>query len=160
MSILSVLVGVGMTPSLPKLVQVGPPEVLSVLLDGHVVGFIPSDLVEKAVSHLRRLKLSATSGVCFSDCFCLYSISLPGLKSQCLLQIPEDLEVGYVPLSLGGAYPGLYLFTSPSRFVQPVQNISVASEENSDIELIGPLEQVLTRCHIVTYMFIHIICFF
>ncbi|XP_052192678.1 DNA-directed RNA polymerase I subunit 2-like [Diospyros lotus] len=118
MSILSVLVGVGMTPSLPKLVQAGPPEVLSVLLDGHVVGFIPSDLVEKAVSHLRRLKLSATSG------------------------IPEDLEVGYVPLSLGGAYPGLYLFTSPSRFVRPVRNISVASEENSDIELIGPLEQV------------------
>ncbi|GFZ02443.1 nuclear RNA polymerase A2 [Actinidia rufa] len=96
MSVLSVLVGVGMTPSLPKLVPAGPPEVLSVVLDGRVVGSIPSDIVEKAVSHLRRLKLSATSVV------------------------PDDLEVGYVPLSMGGAYPGLYLFTSPSRFVRPV----------------------------------------
>uniref|UniRef100_A0A0E0EZF7 DNA-directed RNA polymerase subunit beta n=1 Tax=Oryza meridionalis TaxID=40149 RepID=A0A0E0EZF7_9ORYZ len=33
--------------------------------------------------------------------------------------IPEDLEVGYVPLSHGGAYPGLYLFTNPARFLRP-----------------------------------------
>lgn len=118
MSILSILVGVGMAPSLPKLVQAGPPEVLSVLLDGRVVGFIPSDIVEKAVNHLRRLKLSETAG------------------------IPADLEVGYVPLSMGGTYPGLYLFTSPSRFVRPVRNISVPPEKNNDIELIGPFEQV------------------
>ncbi|XP_057512006.1 DNA-directed RNA polymerase I subunit 2 isoform X1 [Actinidia eriantha] len=118
MSVLSVLVGVGMTPSLPKLVPAGPPEVLSVVLDGRVVGSIPSDIVEKAVSHLRRLKLSATSVV------------------------PDDLEVGYVPLSMGGAYPGLYLFTSPSRFVRPVRNISVPAGGNNDIELIGPFEQV------------------
>lgn len=118
MSILSILVGVGMAPSLPKLVQAGPPEVLSVLLDGCVVGFIPSDIVEKAVNHLRRLKLSETAG------------------------IPADLEVGYVPLSMGGTYPGLYLFTSPSRFVRPVRNISVPPEKNNDIELIGPFEQV------------------
>lgn len=66
MSVLSVLVGVGMTPSLPKLMQAGPPEVLSVVLDGRVVGSIPSDIADKAVSHFRRLKLSATSGVCFA----------------------------------------------------------------------------------------------
>ncbi|KAF7139126.1 hypothetical protein RHSIM_Rhsim07G0068800 [Rhododendron simsii] len=118
MSVLSVLVGVGMTPSLPKLMQAGPPEVLSVVLDGRVVGSIPSDIADKAVSHLRRLKLSATSG------------------------IPVDLEVGYVPLSMGGAYPGLFIFTSPSRFIRPVRNISVPAEETNDIELIGPFEQV------------------
>lgn len=56
--------------------------------------------------------------------------------------IPDDLEVGYIPLSMGGAYPGLYLFTSPSRFVRPVRNISIPSEEGHDIELIGPFEQV------------------
>lgn len=117
MSILSVLVGVGMTPSLPKLVQAGPPKVLSVLLDGRVVGSIPSDLVEKAVTHMRRLKLSSS-------------------------QIPEDLEVGYVPLSMCGAYPGLFLFTSPSRFVRPVRNISIPPEEDNKVELIGPFEQV------------------
>ncbi|XP_019055826.1 PREDICTED: DNA-directed RNA polymerase I subunit 2 [Nelumbo nucifera] len=118
MSILSVLIGVGMMPSLPKLVRAGPPEVLSVLLDGRVVGSISSTEVENAVAHLRRLKLSACSG------------------------IPNDLEVGYVPLTMGGAYPGLYLFTSPSRFARPVRNISVSSEEGQDIELIGPFEQV------------------
>lgn len=118
MSILSVLIGIGMTPALPKLVQAGPPEVLSVILDGRVVGSIPSSEVETAVNHLRRLKVSAIS------------------------VIPDDLEVGYIPLSMGGAYPGLYLFTSPSRFVRPVRNISIPSEEGHDIELIGPFEQV------------------
>lgn len=58
------------------------------------------------------------------------------------MQIPEDLEVGYVPLSLGGAYPGLYLFTSAARFVRPVRNISLPPEETQNIELIGPFEQV------------------
>lgn len=59
-------------------------------------------------------------------------------------QIPDDLEVGYVPLSMGGAYPGLYLFTSPSRFVRPVKNISIPAVEGQNIELIGPFEQVST----------------
>lgn len=54
-----------MTSSLPKLVKAGPPEVLHVLLEGRVVGAIPTDIVEKAVSHLRKLKLSRTSAVCF-----------------------------------------------------------------------------------------------
>ncbi|KAG8391300.1 hypothetical protein BUALT_Bualt01G0173600 [Buddleja alternifolia] len=117
-SILKVLVGIGMTPSLPKLVQAGPPEVLPVLLDGRVVGSIPSNIVEKAVSHLRRLKVSAISA------------------------IPEDLEVGYIPLSMGGAYPGLYMFTSASRFVRPVRNITLPAEESNNIEFIGPFEQV------------------
>ncbi|KAI3709939.1 hypothetical protein L2E82_39709 [Cichorium intybus] len=116
-SILSVLVGAGMTPAIPKLVKAGPPEVLHVLLEGRVVGSIPTDRVEKAVNHLRKLKLSTTSA------------------------IPEDLEVGYVPISMGGAFPGLYLFTSPSRFVRPVKQ-KFSSEENNNIELIGPFEQV------------------
>ncbi|KAJ9565718.1 hypothetical protein OSB04_001684 [Centaurea solstitialis] len=79
-SILSVLIGAGLIPSLPKLVQAGPPEVLHVLLDGRVVGAMPTDRMEKAVSHLRKLKLSATSA------------------------IPEDLEVGYVPISFGDCF--------------------------------------------------------
>ncbi|XP_049368745.1 DNA-directed RNA polymerase I subunit 2 [Solanum verrucosum] len=118
MSILNVLIAIGMTPPSPKLVQAGPPELLSVLLDGRIAGYIPSDLIEKAITHLRRLKLSSTSS------------------------IPVDLEVGYIPLSMNGAYPGLYLFTSPSRFVRPVRNISAPAEEGNDLELVGPFEQV------------------
>jgi hypothetical protein len=50
--------------------------------------------------------------------------------------------VGYVPLSLGGAYPGLYLFTSPARFVRPVKNLDSLPDGEPSIELIGPFEQV------------------
>jgi DNA-directed RNA polymerase I subunit RPA2 len=55
------------------------------------------------------------------------------------------MEVGYVPLSIGGAYPGLYISTYPSRFIRPVRNISIPCEESQDIELIGPFEQVSTE---------------
>ncbi|CAN1306662.1 DNA-directed RNA polymerase I subunit 2 [Linum perenne] len=123
-SILGVLTGLGMASSLPRISRVSPPQALSVLLDGRVVGSINSSNVEQVVSSLRRLKVSATS------------------------MIPDDLEVGYVPISLGGAYPGLYLFTSPSRFIRPVRNLSIPPEDGRDIELIGPFEQVFMeiRC--------------
>ncbi|CAJ1978018.1 unnamed protein product [Sphenostylis stenocarpa] len=115
---------VGMTPSLPKIFLPGPPEALTVLLDGCVVGCIASSEVEKVVAHIRELKVSSAA------------------------VIPGDMEVGYVPLSMGGAYPGLYLFTSPSRFVRPVKNISIPSNGSENIELIGPFEQVFMeiRC--------------
>ncbi|KAL2898225.1 DNA-directed RNA polymerase I subunit 2 [Bienertia sinuspersici] len=85
LSIIDVLVEMGMKPSFPSLVQSGPPKVLSVLLDGRIIGTLPSGQVEEVVEHLRRLKLSAAT------------------------VIPSDLEVGYVPLSFGGAFPGLYI---------------------------------------------------
>ncbi|XP_076896667.1 DNA-directed RNA polymerase I subunit 2-like, partial [Bidens hawaiensis] len=114
-SIVSVLIAAGMTPS--PFLKAGPPEFLHVLLDGRVTGVIPTDRIEKTVSHLRRLKLSAAS------------------------MIPEDLEVGYVPISMGGAFPGLFLFTNPARFIRPVRQKFSSSEENNNIELIGPFEQ-------------------
>ncbi|KAJ8491401.1 hypothetical protein OPV22_013122 [Ensete ventricosum] len=124
MSILSVLVGIGMTPLLPKLERAGPPEVLHVLLDGCVVGSISSVKIEEAVAHIRSLKLSGICG------------------------IPEDLEVGYVPLSFGGAYPGLYMFTNSSRFIRPVRNLIQVTNGSNNIELIGPFEQAFMeiRC--------------
>lgn len=63
-SILRVLTTIGMIPSAPKLVKGGPPEELSVLLDGRIVGSMRSDKIEEAVTYLRRLKVSAIS-VCF-----------------------------------------------------------------------------------------------
>ncbi|RLN39277.1 hypothetical protein C2845_PM01G38370 [Panicum miliaceum] len=80
--------------------------------------------IEETVNFLRNLKLLAHSG------------------------IPEDLEVGYVPLSLGGAYPGLYLFTNPARFVRPVKNLFSVPGGKQSIELIGPFEQAFMeiRC--------------
>lgn len=133
-----------MTQSLPKLVLPGPPQVLTVLLDGCIVGCIPSSQVEKVVAHIREFKVSFTEEVCFclifSASFIMY-YSL-GIDLKIVMQIPDDLEVGYVPLSMGGAYPGIYLFTSPSRFVRPVRNLSIPSDGGENIELIGPFEQV------------------
>lgn len=63
MSITKALIGVGMTPSLPRLERAGPPEVLFVLLDGCIIGSIVSNKIEKAVAHIRLLKLAAISGV-------------------------------------------------------------------------------------------------
>ncbi|KAI0513808.1 hypothetical protein KFK09_009838 [Dendrobium nobile] len=117
MSILAVLIALGMTPLQPRLEHTGPPEVLHVLLDGCVVGFVASAKVEKAVMHLRSLKVASSSG------------------------IPDDLEVGFVPSSEGGAYPGLYLATSPSRLIRPVRNISCTPDRKANIEFIGPFEQ-------------------
>lgn len=68
-SILKILVEVGMMPSLPKLVRAGPPEVLTVFLDGCIVGSIPSSQVEKVVAHLRGLKVSSAAVVWFSSHF-------------------------------------------------------------------------------------------
>jgi DNA-directed RNA polymerase I subunit RPA2 len=64
-SILNILIETGMTQSLPKIFLPGPPEVLTVLLDGCIVGFIPSTEVEKVVAHLRELKVSSAAVVCY-----------------------------------------------------------------------------------------------
>lgn len=55
--------------------------------------------------------------------------------------IPASLEVAHIPFSDGGAYPGLFLFTSASRFMRPVRQISHASLSDGTVELIGTLEQ-------------------
>ncbi|KAH9310677.1 hypothetical protein KI387_025712, partial [Taxus chinensis] len=116
-SITNVLIDFGMIPVLPRLECGGPPEVLSVLLDGRVIGYLTSLKIEAAVQHLRSSKLSKESGV------------------------PEDLEVGYVPCTYAGAYPGLYLFTTSARFIRPVKNLQTTNKDHPDIELIGPFEQ-------------------
>lgn len=55
------------------------------------------------------------------------------------VQIPPDLEVGFVPFSPLGTFPGLYLFSVSARMVRPVQQLF---GEAPSIELIGPFEQV------------------
>lgn len=64
LAIVNVLISIGMTSSIPRLVQSGPPEVLSVLLDGRVIGSIATKQVENAVNHLRALKMSSYPLVC------------------------------------------------------------------------------------------------
>jgi DNA-directed RNA polymerase I subunit RPA2 len=51
--------------------------------------------------------------------------------------IPLDLEIGYVPVSNGGQYPGLYLFSTQARMKRPVKHIATGKED-----WVGPFEQV------------------
>ncbi|KAL8495937.1 hypothetical protein ACS0TY_019888 [Phlomoides rotata] len=109
-SVLKVLVSIGMTPSLPKLLLAGPPEVLPVLLDGRVVGSIASEIIEKAVCHLRRFKVSAAS------------------------VIPEDLEV-YMEISCpdGGrkeVFPATHEEIHPTGILSVVGNLTPWSDHN------------------------------
>lgn len=51
--------------------------------------------------------------------------------------IPRDLEVGYVPPSSKGQYPGLYLFGGHARMMRPTKYLPLEKED-----IIGPFEQV------------------
>lgn len=54
------------------------------------------------------------------------------------MQVPADMEIAYIPCTSAGSYPGLYLATTPSRFVRNVKQMF----GDGSLELIGPLEQV------------------
>jgi len=50
--------------------------------------------------------------------------------------IPVDLEIGYIPESTGGQYPGLFLFSQQARMVRPVKYLPLDKED-----FVGPFEQ-------------------
>lgn len=51
--------------------------------------------------------------------------------------LPLDLEIGYVPPSNNGQYPGLFIFGGHSRLIRPVRYLPLDRED-----IIGPFEQV------------------
>lgn len=58
-------------------------------------------------------------------------------KTEGLHEIPMDLEIGMVPVSRGGQYPGLFLFASRSRMMRPVKYLP-----NGRDDQVGSFEQV------------------
>ncbi|GJE87475.1 DNA-directed RNA polymerase I subunit RPA2 [Phanerochaete sordida] len=86
---------------------------LCVQLDGRVIGWAPQNIVQQLAASLRIWKTEGKHG------------------------IPLDLEIGYVPTSEGGQYPGLYLFASRSRMMRPVKYLLNGREDQ-----IGSFEQV------------------
>lgn len=52
-------------------------------------------------------------------------------------RVPLSLEIGYVPPSNGGQYPGLYLFTGLARMIRPVEYLPLGKQD-----MVGPFEQV------------------
>ena len=84
-----------------------------VQLDGKIIGWCSSDLADKMAKALRLWKTSGTHN------------------------IPLDVEIGLVPPSHGGQYPGLYIFSSRARMMRPVKYLRNGLEDR-----VGSFEQV------------------
>lgn len=84
-----------------------------VQLDGRVIGWATPAKTKQLANMLRRLKTEGNS------------------------KVPMDLEIGYVPVTKGGQYPGLYLFGSRARMMRPVTFL-----ENGKEDHLGTFEQV------------------
>jgi DNA-directed RNA polymerase I subunit RPA2 len=110
------LVSMGVSPYVapPSQVTVSDQDTLvSVQLDGRIIGFCSAS---KAVYIADRLRM---------------------FKIEKLHNVPLELEIGLVPLSVGGQYPGLYLFSGPARMMRPVRHLKL-----DKTDMIGPFEQV------------------
>ncbi|KAG0233969.1 DNA-directed RNA polymerase I subunit rpa2 [Actinomortierella wolfii] len=90
-------------------------ETIVVQLDGRIVGYCTSAQAKKVADALRLYKVTrAHNGA-----------------------VPLDLELGYVPISRGGQYPGLYIFSQPARMMRPVRYLA-----NGKTDMVGSFEQV------------------
>lgn len=50
--------------------------------------------------------------------------------------VPNELEIGYIPNSHGGQYPGIYMFSQSARMYRPVKYLPLDKED-----FVGPFEQ-------------------
>ncbi|PQE15474.1 hypothetical protein CJF32_00006837 [Rutstroemia sp. NJR-2017a WRK4] len=87
-------------------------ESVVVQLDGRIMGWCTPKQSLAIADTLRHWKVEGTHGV------------------------PKNLEIGYIPNSRGGQYPGVYLSSAPARMVRPVKYLPLDKED-----LVGPLEQ-------------------
>lgn len=84
-----------------------------VQLDGRIVGYATPSLAHQMARALRVWKTEGAN------------------------RVPLDLEIGFVPTSRGGQYPGLYLFAGRSRMMRPVKLL-----HNGKQDSVGSFEQV------------------
>ncbi|KAJ2668020.1 hypothetical protein IWW42_005519 [Coemansia sp. RSA 1085] len=116
------LVRLGVEPGMPRPAQ-GDARLLTVQLDGRIVGHCSPQAGARIARALRMLKLQARYG--------------PARPGQERAAIPFSMEIGFVPPSHGGQLPGLFLFTTPARFVRPVTHLGLQRED-----CVGSFEQV------------------
>jgi DNA-directed RNA polymerase I subunit RPA2 len=111
---------VDQVPEVLRSLGVGTPDALSagptmccVQLDGRIIGFCTHSDAKRVAETLRFWKVEGTHN------------------------LPVDLEIGWVPPSHGGQYPGLFLFSSQARMMRPVKYLPLDKED-----WVGPFEQV------------------
>lgn len=86
---------------------------LSIQLDGKVIGWSSVDVAKKIAVTLRDWKVKG------------------------LHNVPLELEIGFVPPSKGGQYPGLFLFSTPARMIRATRYLGTGTKD-----MVGPFEQV------------------
>lgn len=82
-------------------------------LDGSIIGYATPTMARQMATALRIWKTEENS------------------------RVPLDLEIGFVPTSKGGQFPGLFLFSGRSRMMRPVKLL-----HNGHQDSVGPFEQV------------------
>ncbi|KAI4101189.1 MAG: hypothetical protein L6R37_005039 [Teloschistes peruensis] len=87
-------------------------EKIVVQLDGRIMGFCTPKQARAIADTLRYWKVQGSHGV------------------------PVELEVGYIPTSNGGQYPGIYMFSQASRMIRPTKYLPLDKED-----FVGPFEQ-------------------
>ncbi|PYH77719.1 beta and beta-prime subunits of DNA dependent RNA-polymerase [Aspergillus uvarum CBS 121591] len=87
-------------------------ESVTVQLDGRVVGYCSPKQAGAIANTLRRWKVAGDD------------------------RIPLELEIGYVPNSNGGQYPGIYMFSQAARMFRPVKYLPLGK-----LDYVGPFEQ-------------------
>ncbi|BCS23981.1 DNA-directed RNA polymerase I core subunit RPA135 [Aspergillus puulaauensis] len=87
-------------------------ESVSVQLDGRIIGHCSPKQARVIATTLRHWKVSGAHDV------------------------PLDLEIGYVPNSAGGQYPGVYMFSQAARMFRPVKYLPL-----DKLDYVGPFEQ-------------------
>ncbi|KAJ5088411.1 DNA-directed RNA polymerase I subunit RPA2 [Penicillium angulare] len=87
-------------------------ESVPVQLDGRIIGFCSPEQAHKIHDTLRYWKVSGKNNV------------------------PVGLEIGYIPNSTGGQYPGIYMFSQAARMYRPVKYLAL-----DKLDYVGPFEQ-------------------
>ncbi|MCJ1338673.1 DNA-directed RNA polymerase I subunit RPA2 [Bachmanniomyces sp. S44760] len=81
-------------------------------LDGRILGFCSPKQARMIGDTLRHWKVEGTHNV------------------------PVELEIGYIPNSKGGQYPGIYIFSQAARMIRPTKYLPLAKKD-----YVGPFEQ-------------------
>ena len=130
------LVQLGMNPVSTDFGVTYPSNFLPVVLDGRLMGYIEPALAPLLVQNLRGLKISQQTEHELYGCV-PRTLEIAFLASDEVNAIMRGKE--YVPVAERKEkfFPGIFLATTPARFVRPVKNLEI-----DGIEFIGPLEQV------------------
>ena len=128
-ALVMVLSGLGMIPT--SAAAPTPPNHLTVMLDGKVVGSIKANLAPAMVAHLRAVKAAKLA---------VQEDMTPGATVMPMFgeeeEVPAHLEVAHIPFERGAPYPGIFLYSQAARMVRPVRQLVSGAAE-----LIGGLEQ-------------------